>query len=462
MEKHASVYFILFAAGLCFNVGAAELHPTSEIGAWKQGDRIIRAETPKRKFKKSSKEPRFDDADLKALVGKGGNGVLYFVSPRMPLSVEGIHEIEKAARMHGLPVTYLLDPHGERDGLKYPRNQSWDLYFRGTLLHYPSAIVYSGGKIIGPMIAGFKTAAAYEAALKEWLSHSWDDVVFREPPLAKDKTVVVVKQVKTTLPASSFFRPDPKGTYVMLMANRNNYQLWLDTGVHRVLPGWIDPVPTPDGKFLTQPSPLRFFRLDKPVLEPADFTDDKFTDQYQSIAIVPTGYRVMAGWTGSPILRDYTFGPQPLGEVHYLCPSEYLSLPIISKDGRMMGARDNRLNKTVVYTIGAGGNECGLKWKLDFSTGKISFSHSGDRIAFSATRVRTDAEGEFEEPADLASLDAFSCQASPLSCVNLSQNGPTGDQSFPEFLENGQVVYLHSPWEPTVDRQFRVVEIKNR
>jgi hypothetical protein len=293
-------------------------------------------------------------------------------------------------------------------------------------------------------------------------------VSFASPVVTGDETWELVKEVRLPFDASYFFKPDPNGEWVTFATIKVNHLYRLDTLVDRIIPGEVDPVPTPDGKYLTAPAPLRFFALDRilsvpnPVHEAPAFTDDLFRDQYQSIGILSPGhYRVLAGWANAPQFRDYVDsekGLTPSGGLKYLCPRVNGSLPIIAKDGKAIALRDNSAGKSRVYAIGDGGDRCDVKWDLGVSTGKLAFGFDGERIAFSAATVQTGAVGRFRDPGSLAFLDAYVCRTGRLACTRLTDNAAKSDRSFPEFFENGDVIYMTGR-NGSRDRLLRVVRL---
>ena len=115
----------------------------------------------------------FTDQTLRSLLQKVPAGILYAWSPGMPLSIERVASIREAGRLLRLPVFYILDPHADRalarrtaegNGLSAADlrpMESIELFNRGLLQHYPSALVFSRGKIRGTLIPGWKDQNTY-------------------------------------------------------------------------------------------------------------------------------------------------------------------------------------------------------------------------------------------------------------------------------------------------------------
>lgn len=121
----------------------------------------------------SAPPPAFNDGDLAALLASGAHGVLYLWSPHMPLSVDGFAALVTAARTRGLRLEPLLDPAADRAfattqaaarGLPTAALRVADaveLQFRELALHAPSAAVFADGRLVGPVLRGYRTADEY-------------------------------------------------------------------------------------------------------------------------------------------------------------------------------------------------------------------------------------------------------------------------------------------------------------
>lgn len=117
--------------------------------------------------------PAFGDADLAAMLAGGRAGVLYFWSPHMPLSVDGYAQALAAARAHGLSVEPLLDPASNRAFAaesvaagRLPATalrvvDAVELQFRELPLHAPALLAFRDGRLVGPVLRGYRTADEY-------------------------------------------------------------------------------------------------------------------------------------------------------------------------------------------------------------------------------------------------------------------------------------------------------------
>jgi len=107
----------------------------------------------------------FTDKELNDLLLTNQPGIIYSWSPSMNYSVTGIEEIRMLCDLLGLTCTILLDPNSDQqlahkiyqDDNIYRKAASIELLFRGMFIHAPSILFYKQGKIMGPVIPGYRT-----------------------------------------------------------------------------------------------------------------------------------------------------------------------------------------------------------------------------------------------------------------------------------------------------------------
>jgi hypothetical protein len=126
----------------------------------------------------------FTDAELKRLVETRKPGLIYSWSPNMPYSVLGISEIQRVARDLKLQLSIVRDPDADSEmsvrDLKRSRSrcddctrpiEALDLLYRNMDQHFPTLLVYSGGKIDPLVFPGYGSYVGYrrfvEARLKK-------------------------------------------------------------------------------------------------------------------------------------------------------------------------------------------------------------------------------------------------------------------------------------------------------
>jgi hypothetical protein len=191
-----------------------------------------------------------------------------------------------------------------------------------------------------------------------------------------------------------------------------NGQNWLrdqrGTESHPI-PGSIDPVPTPDGKWLTIPG-MRFY--DMRAIEarhaagqdasdvPPTIDDFGLSGVYQSIGQLPDQnggnvYRVITD-QGGATFQDYEAHQGPNVEsavvkpIHAaggqrLCPeleTQNMQMPMLSKDGRYISLYSSDDRATKIYEITDGTWACREVLNLGFPTGKVDFNFDNSEITF--------------------------------------------------------------------------------
>ena len=123
----------------------------------------------------------FTDDHLQALMKQHGAGIVYAWSPHMPMSIDGIATVRRVAKAMKVEVFMTLDPHASgkaarlsaarmgwsNDSMK--RLESVALFRRGMGNHYPVLIVFSKGKLVGPLFPGLKSEGTYTKFIAEQL-----------------------------------------------------------------------------------------------------------------------------------------------------------------------------------------------------------------------------------------------------------------------------------------------------
>jgi len=177
--------------------------PTSRVGRWMILDKtpshdVLVLETPYERtvvrYEHSNCQPSmaqmhlnhsatkgFTDQSLAKVLQDNAKGLLYSWSPGMGYSVEGIKAIREVADEMKLPLTLLLDPKANlveaknalnKAGIKNVElltNQSMDLRFRNTLMHFPNLVMYRDQKIIDEFVPGLMSGKQYSAVVKRYL-----------------------------------------------------------------------------------------------------------------------------------------------------------------------------------------------------------------------------------------------------------------------------------------------------
>ena len=283
----------------------------------------------------------------------------------------------------------------------------------------------------------------------------------------------------------------------------------LKTGEARPVPGTIDPVATPDGRYLTTPQMegMAFYDLSpgskaqrgplETQLDTGSGTlsgglDSGLTGVYQSVGVLKiqggnvkdsSTYRILT----DEGIRDYRIehgspGAEPkvtpLGEALTVCPDipddrrSQMALPMLSKDGTRVSYLDSSQDPpvTMVFTFDPANGNClnskeGLEpISLGVATGKVDFSFNDrDEIVFAKRRMEhlDDDSSYFPWPSDQYVSNIYSLNLRSRKVRRLSDN-LNGNAVYPSWLPDGKVVYLEHPADSEKPSRFVVVDPKPR
>jgi hypothetical protein len=179
--------------------------PTEKIGVWidlkeldENGIEIARVEStnitqmkfsaknckPEISVSKLPNQPQgiriFSDEKIREKIATGKKGFIYTWSPAMPLSVDGVSEIKKAAEEMKVALIVILDKNANKKTASvivrkngWPEdylstNTSLELRYRGAFNHFPSALVFKDSKISPKIIPGLRNATFYANQAKEF------------------------------------------------------------------------------------------------------------------------------------------------------------------------------------------------------------------------------------------------------------------------------------------------------
>ena len=241
-----------------------------------------------------------------------------------------------------------------------------------------------------------------------------------------------------------------QGTHVFYIGEETNRLLTLrdknDETRDVAIPGYIDPVPSPDGMLLTEPG-IQFFKVDDIFTlkgeAKAFYRDDTLSGVYQSVALLKIDpanvnirtYRVVADDTDSQIrYRDYkidwSVNPpkvDPLAASSAHCPRKHFKTVMISKTGKYVTVFDMKTNTTKILDMSdiTSSNRCRELYDLGYGTGKVewnigeanvpeqfNFAESDRQMAFHIDYFGTDV-GEYFSGVettivkDVVTLDVF-------------------------------------------------------
>ncbi len=115
------------------------------------------------------------DVEIRRFVEKNSQGLIYVWSPRMPLSQEGIKEIQSAAKQLKLPLLVLMEKDispTEKEKLSKKLGplvvtdvDSFEFKMRNVSQHYPAIISFKNKKILSGVKYGHEKADRYQLEL---------------------------------------------------------------------------------------------------------------------------------------------------------------------------------------------------------------------------------------------------------------------------------------------------------
>jgi hypothetical protein len=429
-------------------------------------------------------------------------GVVYVWSPLMPLSRTGIEEIRRGteklgiglavveateleSRVEALLQSTAADPAGPAT-LSPEDRLAAEMLGAGATVHYPSLLVHRSGRLVGSAILGYKTDEAYRTLLRERLQGLQGGAASMPPPAAAGQfsSADSVEWYKDFLVAGrpgAYFRAVPGRQTVAYEADRTVYLLGLDDGSTAVAPGFIDFVPTPDGRLFVTPSQrprgLAFYAAEEVFraarqgtsasVEPI-YVDSRLRDQYPSVGILSAGpeaaggataYRVLTSWFDRIVVRDYEvrtdpatdrMSVRPLGEPRAECPR--VSTPILSPGGRELAGRDETSATTKIFRLDEP-TGCREVEDLRLQTGKVAWAPDAGEIAFAIPRGSVRGrEGRAESAAGIFVYDRTTKRVARV------EGSETANRlAFPDYVGRDSLVFLISPESGSGRSVFRLV-----
>jgi hypothetical protein len=453
----------------------------------------VRTTTHRRTYDAAATAHAFTDEALRATLAAHPRGMIYVWSPGMPLSVRGLAEAKAVATSLGIAFTAVVADAREGE-LEIVRPDPADartldaleLVYRDATVHYPTALFYADGKPLGTAVPGYKSRDTYAALARERFAGATPPAAPPGPAPAlwvdHKAHVTTLASVPTVRHVGFFFKPVPGTNLISYTApgpgavggGGESYLFDLKTRAERRIPGNVDPVPTPDGRFVTRPG-LYFHPVS--ALTAGDerpfFTDPELPDEYQSISILAQSkralrYRVVTGWHVGLRLRDYDLAlgrsgaadsVRPASAPAVPCPDRRFTLPISARAGREVGVYDLTGQTNRVVAVADDGT-CTDVLDLGFASGKLAFSYDGSALAFATSRVDTDAEGALLRPSELFYKDALVLYRKTGRLVNLSANRPLRAMTFPEFLPDGRSIVLDQAGGLRQDEAIRILKVR--
>lgn len=295
---------------------------------------------------------------------------------------------------------------------------------------------------------------------------------------------VMTTQISESM--SWFSKPLPEQDWIAYIGGTNRLVRQDQPSMRLSIPGGIDPVPTPDGRYITIPvGRMSWYRTNdlfqtglnsatrdaRSVPAAYEETDSNLSGVYQSVGVLPgatpfdTTYRLI---TESPSgdrsqLRMKTLrvtqadagSPEifrSVGPIVSLCPGIRVKTPIISKDGLEMSAYVSDTGTTKIFRIGDDGS-CTEVVNLGIPTGKLDFSFDGNRVAFHMDQYDSNDDGDWFSGVSsavtknifVAELDRSVTPVRVARIIPITNHKTKGDGSYyPGFRRDGKLIYMTS------------------
>jgi hypothetical protein len=315
------------------------------------------------------------------------------------------------------------------------------------------------------------------------------------PAVCKVEETPALQRFELDGAPSWFISADPAGRYVgVIMGGNHVYDLqapFVDGRPVRIaVPGGVDPVFTPDGRYLTTPGGL-FYPADPIRAEIGQRSvsttrlafdaNSEAESAYQSIGLLPStpgksryAYisDVMEGNPNADLAYfiasvDHASGVFTQERQGILCDNiAEGSTPMISNDGQYVSIMNPRTRSTQIYRIDFEGGNCPMMVDLGIPAGKVSFNFdpANRKVAFHVDRHNTNVEW-FSGLGDNISKDVYvmdfdvravgtlkeSWDIKGLQRIGVEDEGSYGSY-YPRWRLDGTLVAI------TVDRKTRTVD----
>lgn len=277
-----------------------------------------------------------------------------------------------------------------------------------------------------------------------------------------------------------FFKVHPDGNLISFIESDHNTMIDLTTGKEYATMGGIDPVWSPDGKFMTHPGGqneemenLQFYHgedIIKKTLEgkpqEAKAFSSKLQGVYQSIGVLPDNkYNIITDHDGIS-MAEYKFserGPEQTSAIKKPCGNIQnlpTNIPMLSKDGRYLSAFGGSPATTKIYKLNDG--NCELALDLGFGTGKVSFNNDSSQISFHIDQFSEFESGYFSgvgkdkiKNVIVMNLEEQGNKLVPSEWAMASHNVKAGNGGYyPDFDKHGNVYYMED-----IDNNFQFVKV---
>ena len=309
----------------------------------------------------------------------------------------------------------------------------------------------------------------------------------------------IVNRIQTESSPKYFFRPVPRTPFISYTSGWKNYLIDQNTGEEISTWGMVDAIPSPDGKFVSIPwllprpwSVLRYgipevgemyFYSTKKLLEGKGWKeslillDKTLPGGYQTISILKetpktAHYRIV---TESMLvkkrlfLQEYKAKKSPSGEIvemekvfpnpRALCQNKTISMPMLSKSGKLFAAVDPTTRHMKVHKLLANG-DCELLVDLKMPTGKVDFSFDDRYMAFHVSPVNPKAVAYILRSQSIENkinVMTYDFKLKKLEWVTKCQEA---NCYYPSWRPDGSLTFLRQPFDQNENYEFISVRRK--
>ncbi|MCM0606923.1 MAG: hypothetical protein KA715_12605 [Xanthomonadaceae bacterium] len=307
-------------------------------------------------------------------------------------------------------------------------------------------------------------------------------LAFTQTTLAQHKAVCNIPEpglvLKTNIEGSPnyFFRAFPDSDKVAYNGDGTNFVMNMKTGEKFSVPGSYDPVPLFDSKTLTTSSDIGFYFYPvhsnkETTKEEVNLFDKDLKGTYQSVGEIQkinsiSKYRIIV--VGSEFkqisyaeyLADSSTTPSRINRTKLkngLCAEKDLKLPMISKDGQYLAARENNASppRTKIYRITAE-DTCEEILDLGLATGKVDFSFDGRKIVFHIDTLQS--VDYFNDAGDstVGNMNVFEMDLKSKKIKQLTYSS-NGHSYFPSYRRDGKIVFIRNTGEEDSTEKYSFI-----
>ncbi len=306
----------------------------------------------------------------------------------------------------------------------------------------------------------------------------------------------VIANYKVAGRPNFFFKVNDAGNLISFSRSREGDTRGLASGTNHILdiesyeesniPGPYDPVFFPLSELMifrsaaTREAAYEIFQVSELMRgnKTSLSTVPNLTGYYQSTGLlkIENGihyYRVITeNHTLSHQVVDFSFNPHSGKieltfdqEVKLLCPNIKIKLPMLSKDGHMLGGLDLSTQTSAVWRI-KDDLSCDKILDLGIKTGKLNFNYSGDKLTYHLYR-KIDAGKIWDDqsqnyvgvPEDTFVSDIFIYDLIDNVVSKISSNY-ANNSMYPDFTRDGRVVFISHPHDQKEASSFVFVRVK--